>query len=293
MTRKGWLLFIAVSFFWGIPYLFVKIALRELDPSVVVFARVALASVVLLPMGIRRRVLKPLLRAWPALVLFAVIHMAGPYLLITYGEQHVSSSLASLLIAANPLIVALIALLFATHERVNGSRLIGLLIGMIGLVVLLGFDGGGDSQIWMGTLMLLLAAAGYAIGALMLRRSPLMELPGIAVAASVCSISTVLLLPFIVWRLPGKVPGVEVLTSVLILGSVCTALVLPTYFALIAEVGASRGTVVNYVNPGISVLLGMAILREPLTIATIVGFLLIVAGSWLSTTSSTKRKGLA
>ena len=286
MTRRGWLLFIAISVFWGIPYFFIKIAVRELEPFVVVFARAAIAAAVLIPMAIRGKTLRSLLRHWPIILLFSIIHMVGAFLLISYGEQHVSSSITSLLIAANPLLVALFALGFDRSERVNGPRLIGLLVGMVGLIVLLGFDVGGDGQMWFGAALILLAATGYAIGAMMLKHRPLVELPRTSLAAAECSITSIILLPLVLSRFPSRVPSVGVLVSLLILGLICTALALPTFFALIAEVGASRGTVITYVNPAISVLLGVTILQEQLTIATIVGFLLIIAGCWLSTTGS-------
>ncbi len=284
MTRKGWLLFIAISVFWGIPYFFIKIAVQELDPSVVVFGRAVIGALVLLPMAIRGKTVRSVLKHWPIVLLFSVIHMVGAFLLISYGEQHVSSSLTSLLIAANPIMVAVLALGFDKSERVNGLRLIGLLVGMVGLVVLLGFDVGGDGQMWFGVALILLAALGYAIGAMMLKQRPLVELPRTSVAAAECSVTSIILLPLIFTRLPGHVPSVGVLASLLVLGLICTALALPTFFALIAEVGPSRGTVITYVNPAVSVLLGVTILHESLTIATIVGFLLIIAGSWLSTT---------
>lgn len=286
MTRKGWLLFIAISIFWGIPYFFIKIAVRELDPAVVVFARAIIAATVLIPLAIQGKKLMSLFRHWPIVLLFSVIHMSGAFLLISYGEQHVSSSLTSLLIAANPLIVALLALGFDKSERVNRPRMIGLLVGMLGLVVLLGFDIGGDGQVWFGATLILLAATGYAIGAMMLKHRPLVEIPRITLAAAECSITTIILLPLAIIHFPARVPSAGVLASLVVLGLICTALALPTFFALIAEVGASRGTVITYVNPAISVLLGVTILQEPLTIATIIGFLLIIAGSWLSTTGS-------
>lgn len=289
MTRKGWLLFIAVSVFWGIPYLFIKIAVRELDPAVVVFARATIAAMVLIPMAVHAKTLRQLFRHWPVLLLFSIIHMVGAFLLISYGEQHVSSSLASLLIASNPLLVALLALGFDKSERVNGSRLVGLLIGMVGLVVLLGFDVGGDGQQWIGAVFILLAATGYAIGALLLKRRPLVELPRVSVAAAECTITSLILLPFSLSRLPNTIPSLQVIISLLVLGLICTALALPTFFALIAEVGASRGTVITYVNPAISVLLGVTLLNEQLTIATIAGFLLIIGGSYLSTTGTDRK----
>jgi drug/metabolite transporter (DMT)-like permease len=286
MTRKGWLLFIAVSVFWGIPYLFIRIAVHELDPSVVVFARATIAAVVLIPMAVHSKTLRQLFRYWPILLLFSIIHMVGAFLLISYGEQHVSSSLASLLVASMPLQVALLALGFDKSERINGPRLAGMLISIMGLIVLLGFDLEGDRQQWLGAVFILLAATGYAIGAMLLKHRPLVELPRVSVAAAECSITALILLPLSLSRLPNTIPSLQVIISLLILGLICTALALPTFFALVAEVGASRGTVINYVSPAVSVLLGVIVLHEQLTIATIAGFLLIIGGSYLSTTGT-------
>jgi len=236
MTRKGWLLFIAISVIWGIPYLFIKIAVRELDPAVVVFARAAIATAVLLPLAASRKMLRPLHRQWLTLLFFSLIHMIGSFLLIGYGEQYVSSSLTSLLLAANPLLVALLAVGFEKRERINGPRLLGLLIGMLGLVVLLGFDVGGNGQQWLGVAFLLLAALGYAISTLLLNRPPLVELPRIGVATAECAITTIVLLPLAVSRLPSRIPDLDVLSSLLVLGLICTALALPTYFARIKQV---------------------------------------------------------
>src|SRR5690348_18410915 len=110
MTRKGWLLFIAMSVIWGIPYLFIKIAVRELDPTVVVFARVGIASAVLLPVAAQRGALRQMRERWYIIAALSLIQIAGPFLLISYGEQHIASSLTSLLIAAEPLLVVLLAL---------------------------------------------------------------------------------------------------------------------------------------------------------------------------------------
>jgi drug/metabolite transporter (DMT)-like permease len=146
MTRKGWLLFIAMSVLWGIPYLFIKIAVRELDPAVVVFARVGIAAAVLLPVAFYRKALRQPRERWFAIASLACVQIAGPFLLISYGERYIASSLTSLLIASDPLLVALFALRFDPGERVTGLRLVGLLIGMVGVVTLLGFDVGGDWQ---------------------------------------------------------------------------------------------------------------------------------------------------
>jgi drug/metabolite transporter (DMT)-like permease len=283
MTRRGWLLFAAMSVFWGIPYLFIKIAVRELDPGVVVFARVAIAAAVLLPVAIRRNALRQVRARWLAVAALACVQLAAPFLLISYGEQHIASSLTSLLIAAEPILVALLALRLDPGERVNGLRLVGLLVGLLGVLVLLGLDVGGDGQRLLGAALVLLATACYAASALLIRRPAVAALPSLGVVTVECLSVSVLLLPLAVTRLPARPPDLEVLASLLVLGLICTALAYLAFFALLAEVGASRGTVFTYVNPAVSVLLGVILLGEPLNAAIVAGFLLIIAGSWLST----------
>jgi drug/metabolite transporter (DMT)-like permease len=283
MTRKGWLLFISMSVVWGIPYLFIKIAVRELDPSVVVFARVGGAAALLLPLAASRGLLRQVCERWLAVAALACVQIVGPFLLISYGEQHISSSLTSLLIAADPLLVVLFALRFDPSERVSGLRLLGLLVGVGGVVVLLGLDVGGDEQRLLGAVFVLLAAAGYAASALLIKRPTIAALPSLGVVTIMCVTATIILLPLALTRLPSKIPDLEVVVSLLVLGSICTALAYLLFFALVAEVGAGRGTVITFVNPAIAVFLGVTLLGEPLTAAIVVGFLLIIVGSWLST----------
>lgn len=283
MSRKGWLLFIAISIFWGIPYLFIKIAVNELDPAIVVFARISIAAVILVPVAFQRKALSQLRGNWLPLIVLAFVHLAIPFLLISYGEQHIASSLTSLLIASEPLLIALLALRFDPSERVRGLRLLGLFIGLGGVVVLLGFDISGDGQKWLGAGLVLLATTGYACSALLAKQPAIVKLPRLGVVAVECAVATIVLLPLAATRWPGKVPDLEVLISLLVLGVICTALALLTFFALMAEVGASRGSAFTYVNPAVSVLLGAVVLGEGLSIATVLGFLLIIFGSWLST----------
>lgn len=292
MTRKGWLLFIAMSVFWGIPYFFIKIAVRELDPVTVVFVRVGIAALVLVPVALQRKLLRPILRRWYVIAVLAFIQLIGPFLFISYGEQHIASSLTSLLIASEPLLVALLAFWLDPSERVRGWRLVGLIIGMGGVLLLLGLDVGGDGQRLLGAGLVLLATAGYAIGALLVKRPTISSLPALGVVAAVCAIATIVLAPLAVLRLPTHMPDAQVLLSLLILGLICTALAYLTFFALIAEVGASRGTVFTYVNPVVSVLLGVLWLGEPLSAATVIGFVVIIAGSWLSTSNARLPGGL-
>lgn len=284
MTRKGWLLFAAMSVIWGIPYLFIKIAVRELDPGLVVFARAAIATAVLLPVALQRRVLGQLRGRLLLMVAgMAFLQIVAPFLLISYGEQHIASSLTSLFIASNPLLVALFALRLDPGERVNGLRLAGLLIGVVGVAALLGLDVGGDQQKLLGAIMVMLAAAFYAVAALFVKRPSIASAPRLGVVTMECLTATLVLVPLAVTRLPARLPSIEVLASLVVLGLVCTALAYLTFFALIAEVGAIRGAVVTYVNPAVSVLFGVLLLGEPLTVATVAGFLLIIAGSWVAT----------
>jgi drug/metabolite transporter (DMT)-like permease len=283
MTRKGWILFIAMSVIWGIPYLFIKIALLELSPGVVVFARVGIAALVLIPIAIYQGALQPLRKRWLIIAGLACVQIVGPFLLISFGEQYITSSLTSLLIATDPILVALLALRFAPGERVTGLRLIGLLIGIVGVAVLLGFDVGGDGQKLFGAAMVLLAALGYAASALLIRRPTISALPNLGVVSLMCLTATIVLFPLAVLQLPNKLPDMEVIVSLLVLGLICTAVAYLIFFALIAEVGASRGTVITYVNPAVSVFLGVTLLGEQLNAAIIIGFMLILLGSWLST----------
>ena len=283
MTRKGLLLFIAMSVFWGIPYLLIKVAVRELDPTVVVFARVGIATLALLPVAIHRKALLKMRGRWLPIAALALVQIVAPFLLISFGEQHIASSLTSLLIASEPMLVALLALRFDPGERVSGLRLIGLLIGMLGVIVLLGLDVGGDGQRLLGAALVLIATICYAIGALLIKRPAVAALPSLGVVIVECATATLVLLPLAVTRLPARMPSLPVLASLIVLGLICTALAYLTFFALVAEVGASRGTVFTYVNPVISVFLGVILLSEPLNAAILAGFLLILAGSWLST----------
>ncbi len=277
------MLFVAISLFWGIPYFFIKIAVKAVDPSIVVCTRVGIAAVVLMPVAWFRGALRQLAGQILPITGLTLVQIAIPFLLISYGEQHIASSLASLIIAAEPMLVALFALHFDRAEQVDGVRFVGLVIGAAGVAVLFGLDIGGGSMRLVGAFMVLIATCCYAASALMLRASTYSRLPSLGVVAVECAITTILLAPIAATRLPTHMPGADVVVSLLVLGLVCTALAELTFFALVAEVGASKGTVFTYVNPVVSVLLGVAFLAEPLSVSTVFGFVLIIFGSYLST----------
>ncbi|HLM09487.1 MAG TPA: EamA family transporter [Thermoleophilaceae bacterium] len=280
MTSRGWALFAAVSVVWGMPYLFIKIAVDEMSPGFVAWSRLALAAAVLLPVAIKLgafRGLRPL-----PLIVFAAVEMAVPWPLIGFGEQRVSSSLAAILIATVPLFVALIALRFDHAERPTATRLVGMLIGLAGVVALVGIDIGGRSDELVGAVAILVAAFGYAIGPMLVKRYFAQVDPLGPIAAAI-TVATLMLTPFAAADFPTEAPSADALLSVAVLGLICSALAFLLFFRLITEAGPSRATIITYVNPIVALALGVAILGEHVTAGAVAGLLLILAGSWLST----------
>jgi drug/metabolite transporter (DMT)-like permease len=282
VTRRGWGLFVALSVVWGLPYLLIKVAVDEMEPVVVVCLRAGIAVLVLLPVALARGALKPIFARWRAVLLLAAVELVGPFLLIASGEQHITSSLAGILIAADPLFVALLALKFDATERATRQSLIGLCVGIIGVATLLGFSPGGDALGLLGGAMVLLAALSYAGGALVIKRF-FSDIPPLGSVTASLSVATLVLLPLAAARWPHTVPSSTVIASLLTLSVLCTAVGFLIYFSLIAEAGATRGSLITYVNPAVAVVLGLVVLAEPVTLATLAGFGLIVVGCWLST----------
>jgi drug/metabolite transporter (DMT)-like permease len=282
MTHRGWALFALMSVLWGISYLFIKIAIGELSPVVVVASRTGIAALVLVPIAVRRGLLAPLVSKAGWLVLLALLNVAVPFLLISYGEVHITSSLTALLIAAEPILIAVIAWKADAGERVTGIRALGLAVGIGGVAALVGLDLGGDRLGLLGAAMVLLATVGYAFSTLIVKRH-FADVPVVGVVAAEMAVTTVLLAPFAIAAAPDRLPSAKVAGALLVLGLLCTALALVAFYALIAEAGAGRAAVITYVNPAVAVLLGVLLLGEPLTPAIVLGSSLILAGSFLST----------
>jgi drug/metabolite transporter (DMT)-like permease len=170
VSRRAWAQFLALSALWGASYLFIKIGLRDMSASEIVSGRTALAALVLLPFALRRGALRGLRSRAPDIVLLSLMQMVGPFMLITFGERHIASSLAGILVGAAPLWIALIAPLLVPEESSYGWSLAGVLIGILGVALLLGIDLSGDSQALVGGLMVVLAALGYAFAGLFIKR---------------------------------------------------------------------------------------------------------------------------
>ncbi len=282
MSTRAWFLFGVVSIIWGTPYFFIKLIVDDIDPTVIVFGRSAFAALALLPLALRRGTMATVLRKWRAVLALTCLEILAPFLLITYGEQRVSSSLTGLLIASLPLIVAVFALWLDHSERASGLRLVGMLIGLSGVGLVLGFDVGGGLTQLVGAALIMGATLCYAGGTFVIKLG-LADVPPLGVVAAASTISTVALAPFAAFHIPATVPGPTVWLSLAALGVLCTALGFIGYVGLVSEAGPARATIVTYLNPAVAVLLGVTLLGEPLTATVAAGFLLIIAGSWLST----------
>jgi drug/metabolite transporter (DMT)-like permease len=285
MTWRTWATFAALCAIWGLPYFFIKLALQDLSPVCIAWGRITLAAVVLVPIAWHRGSLHKAFAHKAAVIAFAVAELVGPFSLIAMGEQWISSSLAGILIATVPLSVVLIAPLFGVKERIGALRIAGLAIGFCGVIAIVGLDTGHGPMLWAGVVCIMISVAGYAIGPLVVERylSDVDELGAVAASLVVASI---LLLPLAVWSAPDHVPSTLSLTAVAALGIACTALALYLYFYLINVAGAARASVVAYINPAVAAVIGVLVLHEPFGVATAVGMVMILFGSWLATGKS-------
>jgi drug/metabolite transporter (DMT)-like permease len=282
MSRRGWVLFLAMGVIWGVPYLLIKVAVDVLTPASLVLLRTAVAAAILLPLALARGQLRPLLPKWRPLVAFTVAELAVPWFLLSNAERRLSSSLSGLLIAAVPLVGALLGWLTG-GERLGVRRILGLAIGIGGVAALVGLDlGGGDVP---ALLQMAVVAIGYAVGPFILARY-LTDVPGLGVIAAALSLTAIAYLPVGVAQLPAQWPSAKVIASVLTLSVLCTAIAFLVFFALIDEVGPVRATVITYVNPAVAVALGVILLGEPFTVGIAVGFALVLLGSVLATRRS-------
>jgi drug/metabolite transporter (DMT)-like permease len=290
MTPRAWLLFGCVSVVWGVPYFFIKVAVDDgVPPAFVAWSRVALGAAVLLPLAWRRGALRGLGGRWAAIAAYTVCEVAVPFLLIALGERHVSSSLAAILIASMPLMVALLSVWFSPDDRPTGRRLAGLLVGFGGVVALLGVDVAGRPGELLGALLILVATLGYATAPMVVNRR-LADLDPLGPIAASLALAVVLLAPAVALSPPDGLPSPAALGSLAVLGVVCTALGLVLFFRLIVEAGPSRAAVITYVNPLVAVVLGVLVLDERLGLMSLAGLLAILGGSWLATGPSSRHR---
>lgn len=282
MSPRAWGQFAAISLLWGVVYLLIKIAGEELSPAALTFVRAVLSCLVLVPLALRRGTFGPLRAQLAPLAVLSVLDVAGPFVLVAAGERAVPSSLAGMLIASVPLLVALLAVRFDDSERVSGLRWAGLVVGFAGVGLVLGVQVAGDARALLGAGAVLLAGLAYAGASLFYKRTFAHE-DALGVTAWVFLISAVLLAVPAALTAPAQPPDGGTIAATVALGILCTALVFVLWYRLIADIGAAKATVVTYVNPAVAVVLGVVLLGEPLTAGAVAGLLLVLAGSWLST----------
>ena len=266
---------------WGASYMFIKIGVRDLSPAMVAWSRIALAALVLGGLAVARGALPPLRGMVGVLALVGGIQVAGPFLLISAGEEEISSSLAGILVASAPLFTALLAIWVDHEERSQGLRLGGVMLGVIGVAVLLGVDLSGSGNELLGGLAVVLASLGYAIGGLIVKHR-LSDAPPIGVAAWVMVASTVLLAPVAAATTPASAPGAGPVAAVVVLGVLGTGIAFAIFYDLITSVGPAKAFIVSYLAPGFAVVYGATLLDETITVSTLAGLALILAGSWLA-----------
>jgi drug/metabolite transporter (DMT)-like permease len=280
MSRRAALLFVLMSLIWGIPYLLIRVAVAEISPATLVFARTGIAALLLLPIAFLRIDLRPVLERWRWVVAFAVVEVGLPWVLLGSAEQHVTSSLAGLLVAGVPLVGTVVAAATGGRDRIGGRGLLGLLVGLAGVAAIVGSNIGPSD----GTALLEMAVVvvGYAVGPAILARR-LGGLPPVGVMALSLSLIALVYAPIALVQRPAVVPSAGALAAIAILGVVCTAAAFVLFSELIEEVGPVRAAVVTYINPAVASLLGVLVLKESFTAAMAIGLGLVILGSALAT----------
>lgn len=280
MSLRGWALFAAMALIWGIPYLLIKIAVEGVSAPVLVFARTAVGAAVLLPLVLWRSAWAPVLRHWRPVLAFAFFEIIAAWLLLSDAERHLSSSLTGLLIAATPIIAAVLARATGSETGFGVKRIAGLGVGLVGVAVLAGPALTGGST-WPVTEVLLVSTC-YAIAPLIAARY-LGDVPTLPLTAACLSVAALVYAGPAAATWPDHVPATRVLLALLGLAVLCTAVAFIVFFALIREVGAARALVFTYVNPAVALAAGVIVLNEPLTPWNVAGLALILTGSVLAT----------
>lgn len=280
------MLFAAMSVIWGMPYLFIKVAVEDVEPAVVVFGRTALAGVVLLAIALPRGHVAPVLRHWKPLLAFAAIEMVIPWLMLSHAEVHLPSGLTGLLVACVPLAAVVVAYLLGDHHALRPVRLAGIAVGLGGVALLVGGDLNTDDGVpWLSVGQVMIVCVCYAIGPFIVARR-LADASSLGVVSLSLCIAAVAVAPLAWVDRPKAMPPADALWSIVGLALICSALAFIVFFALIDVIGPDRATLITFVNPAVAVILGAAFLDEAITAATIGGFVLVLAGCWLATRRS-------
>ncbi len=292
MSRKGLLLFLIAGTAWGMPYLFIRIAVEDFSTWTIVFTRVVIGAAVLVPIAIYRKALLPALKAWKYVLAYAALEMIGPWFLITEAERVINSGLAGLLVATVPFFGLLIGIYYQKDKSLKHPKtLAGLAIGFAGIILLVGIDTIAGHISLPHVLMMILAAIGYSVAPVIVA-TKIPNVSGVAVNGLAMAIVAIVYAIPAIFSLPSEIaaaPPIESWLSLLGLGVICSAIAFVAFFRLIKEIGSARATLVTYMNMAVAVLLGIILLAEPITPGILIGFPLVLIGSVLATRKHVKK----
>jgi drug/metabolite transporter (DMT)-like permease len=283
MSRRHLLMLLALSGLWGASFMFIKIGVRQLEPTTLVCARLGIGALTLAPVAFWRLGARTVVResraAWRPLVLIGLVNSAIPIVSISWAEKRIDSGLTAVIQASAPLFTAVLALRFARHDRVKGSRLVGMLVGFSGVALLVGLQPRGDV---VAALAVTFAAVCYAVAAIYSARA-LADVPPLVSALGALTAASLALVPFALAQLPSHFPSWKVTGAMLALSIGGTGVAYVLYYALLSGAGASRGILITYLVPAIALAYGVLLLGEPLTVAAVAGLALVLGGVALGT----------
>ena len=292
MSRRSWFLFILVGFLWGIPYLFIKIAVdpdNGFSPAAVVCLRTAIGAAILIPLAIRQGQLGSAIRGIKYVAPYALLEMIGPWILIGTAEQKISSGLAGLLIASVPIWATIFASMRGDKTVWHHTRLLGIVVGFVGLIAVVGFESIKGSSDPISIAMVLVAAIGYSY-AVMMVQGALPHVSGIAINAVAMAITAIFYLPLTVIQWPTHQISSDAINAIIGLGVLSTGAAFVAFFTLSAIIGVARGSLVTYLNTAFAVVLGVIILDEPFTTGMALGLPLVLIGSYFASRKPAEAK---
>jgi drug/metabolite transporter (DMT)-like permease len=288
MSRRNLILFILAGFLWGIPYLFIRVAVDSdngFSPALVVFGRVFIGALILIPIAIYDKTFFTAIKGWKYIAVYALFEMVGPWILIGTAEQKISSGLAGLLVSAVPIFSTLIASWHGDKTVWQPRRLIGIVIGFLGVFLLVGIESFTGSSDPLSILMTLAAALGYAFAVIYITRK-MPGVSGVAINGIAMAMTAVFYSPALVFLWPDRAVSANAIYSLIALGVFSTGIAFAVFFTVMAEIGPTRASLVTYMNTAFAVVLGVIILNEPLTVGIIVGLPLVLIGSYLASRKS-------
>ena len=281
MSRKGWALFALVGVLWGVPYLFMKVAVDELATPVIVFARLFIGAVVLIPLALSQKAIRSALQFWPYIALYAILEMVIPWSLITNAQKDLSSGVVALLVATVPIWATLFAHHTGDSTAAHRTRIFGIAIGLVGIAFLVGFETLNDVGNIQALVQVLIASVSYAYAVNMItRKAP--GVSGIAINGLAMLLSTVIFAPFALTHLPTETPSSNAVLATIGLGVICTAFAFWVFFLVLDEIGAARASLVVYPNTAVAIILGIFFLDEKITLAIGIGLPLVLIGSYFA-----------